>query len=94
MPHTHSAKKHLKQSIVQREKNRATKRSIRTEYKKVIDAVEASCQCCGGSWRTPYHFLPPSTRLQTMAGLLICPSCGGREVFVAPAPTCGTEPPH
>jgi len=41
MPHTHSAKKHLKQSIVQREKNRATKRSIRTEYKKVIDAVAA-----------------------------------------------------
>ncbi len=41
MPNIKSAKKRLKQSIVHRERNRATKRAIHTECKKVLGAVEA-----------------------------------------------------
>jgi len=41
MPHSTSAKKRLKQSIARNEKNRSTKRAIRTEYKKVLAAVSA-----------------------------------------------------
>jgi small subunit ribosomal protein S20 len=40
MPNIQSAKKRLKQSLVRRERNRATKRAIHTEYKKVIAAVK------------------------------------------------------
>ena len=60
----------------------------------VIDAVDATCQGCGGIWRAPFHYLPPTTRLHTLAGVLICPSCGGREVLVAPARSCGADFPH
>jgi hypothetical protein len=60
----------------------------------VIDAVEVSCQGCGAVWRTPYHYLPLSTSLRTMATLLICPSCGGREVHVAPARACDSGSGH
>lgn len=60
----------------------------------VIDAVEATCLCCGGIWRAPFHYLPPTTRLHTLAGVLICPSCGGREVVAAPARGCGADPIH
>lgn len=41
MPNIKSAKKRLKQSIGLRQRNRAEKSSLRTEYKKVIKAVEA-----------------------------------------------------
>jgi small subunit ribosomal protein S20 len=41
MPNIKSAKKRLKQSIVRRERNRATKRAIHTECKKVLGAVTA-----------------------------------------------------
>ncbi len=41
MPNIKSAKKRLKQSIVQRERNRAGKHKIKTECKKVIAAVTA-----------------------------------------------------
>jgi len=41
MPNIKSAKKRLKQSLVRRERNRAAKRSIHTEYKKVLEAVTA-----------------------------------------------------
>ena len=41
MPNIKSAKKRLKQSIVRRERNRATKRAIHTECKKVLGAVAA-----------------------------------------------------
>jgi small subunit ribosomal protein S20 len=41
MPNLTSAKKRLKQSKVRNERNRATKRSIHTEYKKVLEAVKA-----------------------------------------------------
>ena len=34
----------------------------------VIDAVEATCQGCGGIWRAPFHYLPPTTRLHTPGG--------------------------
>jgi Zn finger protein HypA/HybF involved in hydrogenase expression len=62
--------------------------------KLVIETVEASCQCCGASWRTAYDFLPPSTPLVAMAGLLICPACGGRELAVAPARGGEAGPAH
>jgi len=39
MPNIQSAKKRLKQSLVRRDRNRATKRSIHTECKKVLEAV-------------------------------------------------------
>ena len=41
MPNIKSAAKRLKQSLVRRERNRAEKRSLRTECKKVIEAVQA-----------------------------------------------------
>jgi small subunit ribosomal protein S20 len=39
MPNIQSARKRHKQSLIRREKNRSTKRSIHTECKKVLDAV-------------------------------------------------------
>lgn len=41
MPTTKSAKKRLRQSLEKRVRNRSVKRSIRTQYRKVIEAVEA-----------------------------------------------------
>jgi small subunit ribosomal protein S20 len=41
MPNLKSAKKRMKQSLVRRDRNRSTKRAINTEYKKVIEAVNA-----------------------------------------------------
>jgi Zn finger protein HypA/HybF involved in hydrogenase expression len=60
----------------------------------VIEVIEASCLCCGASWLSPYDFLPPSTRLPAMAGLLICPACGGRELRVAPATRLAERAAH
>jgi small subunit ribosomal protein S20 len=39
MPNIQSARKRLKQSLVRRDRNRSTKRSISTECKKVVAAV-------------------------------------------------------
>jgi small subunit ribosomal protein S20 len=41
MPNIKSAKKRLRQDIVRHEKNRSTKRALRTQCKKVLEAVEA-----------------------------------------------------
>jgi small subunit ribosomal protein S20 len=41
MPTTKSASKRLRQSQEKRASNRSVKRSIRSQYRKVIDAVEA-----------------------------------------------------
>jgi small subunit ribosomal protein S20 len=41
MPNIQSARKRLKQSLVRREKNRAAKRTIKTECKKVVEAVKS-----------------------------------------------------
>jgi small subunit ribosomal protein S20 len=41
MPHTKSAKKHLRQSDKRRELNRAAKKAIRTQIKKVMDVAES-----------------------------------------------------
>jgi small subunit ribosomal protein S20 len=41
MPNIKSAKKRLKQSLVRRDRNRSAKRAIRTECKKVGEAVQA-----------------------------------------------------
>ena len=41
MPNTESAKKRLKQSIARQERNRAVKRAVRTECRKVLTAVAA-----------------------------------------------------
>jgi small subunit ribosomal protein S20 len=41
MPHSKSAAKRLKQSIRRQEKNRSATRAIRTQIRKVRDAVEA-----------------------------------------------------
>ncbi len=39
MPNIKSAKKRMLQSIVRREKNRSVKRSLKTQCKKVLEAV-------------------------------------------------------
>jgi small subunit ribosomal protein S20 len=41
MPNINSAKKRLKQSLVQRERNRSSKKAVHTECKKVIAAVKS-----------------------------------------------------
>ena len=41
MPTTKSASKRLRQSQEKRTRNRSVKRSIRSQYRKVIEAVEA-----------------------------------------------------
>jgi small subunit ribosomal protein S20 len=41
MPNIQSARKRLKQSLVSRDRNRSTKKAIRTECKKVVAAVAA-----------------------------------------------------
>ena len=42
MPHTRSAKKHLKKSEAQRLHNRAVKKAIKTQIKKVETAAEGT----------------------------------------------------
>jgi len=41
MPNTRSAKKRLRQNIVRRDRNRSIKRAVRTQCRKVRDAVAA-----------------------------------------------------
>ena len=41
MPHTSSAKKRHRQSLERNERNRSVKRSIKTQTRKVLDAVTA-----------------------------------------------------
>jgi small subunit ribosomal protein S20 len=41
MPNIKSAKKRLRQSLVRRERNRSTKRALRTECRKVTDAIQS-----------------------------------------------------
>lgn len=41
MPNIKSAKKRLRQSIVRRDRNRSLKRALRTQRRKVLDAVQA-----------------------------------------------------
>ena len=41
MPHTKSAKKHLRQSDKRRESNRAAKKAIRTQLKKFAEVAES-----------------------------------------------------
>jgi small subunit ribosomal protein S20 len=41
MPHSKSAKKRLRQSVDRREQNRSIKRSVRTQVRKVTDAIQA-----------------------------------------------------
>jgi small subunit ribosomal protein S20 len=42
MPNTQSAKKRLRQDVVRKERNLAIKREMRTQVRKVRDAVQAS----------------------------------------------------
>ena len=41
MPNIQGAKKRMRQSIVLREKNRSVKRSLKTQCKKVLEAITA-----------------------------------------------------
>jgi small subunit ribosomal protein S20 len=41
MPHTSSAKKHLRQSEKRRELNRAAKKAIRTQIKQVVEVAKS-----------------------------------------------------
>ncbi len=49
------------------------------------DAMEAACGGCGKTWRAPISFLPAGTTARTLAALMICPSCGGRDIDAHPA---------
>jgi Zn finger protein HypA/HybF involved in hydrogenase expression len=59
-----------------------------------VDAVEASCGNCAAEWLSPITFLPPATTLSKVAALMICPTCGGREIEVALMPTCAGATVH
>jgi uncharacterized Zn finger protein (UPF0148 family) len=53
-----------------------------------IEALEATCLRCGAEWQPPITFLPPATTLDKIAALMVCPTCGGRDVEIqAPART-------
>lgn len=45
--------------------------------------LSAACGFCGETWRLPIDFLPPATTIRTIAKLIICPVCGGREVIAS-----------
>ncbi|WP_296710963.1 hypothetical protein [Rhodoblastus sp.] len=47
-----------------------------------IDAVDAFCPRCGESWRSPISFLPSATTLEKVAALMMCPTCGARDIEV------------
>jgi Zn finger protein HypA/HybF involved in hydrogenase expression len=47
-----------------------------------LEAVAASCLGCGAEWQTPIKFLPPATSLAKVAALMVCPTCGGRDVEI------------
>jgi hypothetical protein len=50
-----------------------------------IEDVEAFCVGCGSLWRSPITFLPPATSLAKTASLMVCPTCGGRDIDIDPA---------
>ncbi|MGA2620892.1 MAG: 30S ribosomal protein S20 [Thermoguttaceae bacterium] len=41
MPHSSSAKKRLRQNIARRERNRSVKHALKTQVRKVVEAVKA-----------------------------------------------------
>ena len=47
-----------------------------------VEDVDAFCVGCGATWRSPITFLPPATTLEKVAALMICPTCGGRDIEV------------
>jgi Zn finger protein HypA/HybF involved in hydrogenase expression len=51
-----------------------------------IENVEAACLRCGEAWLAPTDFLPPATTIAKIADLMVCPTCGGREVRIDLAP--------
>jgi Zn finger protein HypA/HybF involved in hydrogenase expression len=54
-----------------------------------IEDVEALCVGCGSLWRSPITVLPPATSLTKTAALMICPTCGGRDIEVDPTLNTG-----
>lgn len=48
------------------------------------DFVDATCPQCGSSWRAPIVMMPSKTTLAKIAELMICRTCGGADVQVAP----------
>ncbi|WP_294537704.1 hypothetical protein [uncultured Rhodoblastus sp.] len=49
---------------------------------QVIDAVNASCLRCGDEWQPPITFFPPATTIDKVAALMVCPTCGGRDIEI------------
>lgn len=62
MPNTKSAKKRLKQSVVRRAKNRSVKSSLKTQIKKVNQAIAA-----GDSEKTTSEFRLATKKLDQAA---------------------------
>jgi predicted RNA-binding Zn-ribbon protein involved in translation (DUF1610 family) len=46
--------------------------------------VAADCPSCGNSWTAPIAFLPAATTLRTVAAMMLCPSCGSRNISIEP----------
>jgi hypothetical protein len=47
-----------------------------------IEDVNAFCVGCGATWRSPITFLPQATTLEKVAALVMCPTCGARDIEV------------
>jgi len=50
-----------------------------------VTAASAACDHCGAAWRAPIDFLPKKFAFRSIAALMICPSCGKRDISVKPA---------
>jgi hypothetical protein len=48
--------------------------------------VKATCPRCATSWQAPVSFLPPTTNLDEVRDLLICPQCASQDIGVEPWP--------
>jgi hypothetical protein len=57
------------------------------------EEIDASCLRCGESWQAPITMVPSATTLAKIQKLMVCPTCGGRQIDAAPAwPGDATKP--
>jgi len=63
-------------------RSRHSKITVAELMRHDIEAVYANCRRCDAEWRPPISFLPRATTLNKIASLMVCPSCGGRDVEI------------
>ena len=56
-----------------------------------VEEVDAFCVGCGNMWRSPITILPDGTTLAKVAALMMCPTCGGRDIEVDPTRSGGVQ---